>query len=222
MSNAREVQGWMQTLMDDSELQYLTFCENKELSSSCVGAELIKEAKFTLAWWCRCILVVFSPRMFHTAYCCLEKDRISSHPALGSQGPLPTQTTDWVPSSVSGFVMPSTWRKGGRPESPTVSARLEILDSDSGYLSNSVYSLLLLQNELYYIATVVLSWHLFDLVFAGIYISIGVFIPVYTRFHASGSCLWNGYPCLVPKWYPYSLTVALYPVPFLISQHLCV
>lgn len=57
----------MQTLMDDSELQYLTFCENKELNSSYVGAELIKEAKFTLAWWCRCIIVVFSPRMFQIA-----------------------------------------------------------------------------------------------------------------------------------------------------------
>ena len=57
----------MQTLMDDSELQYLTFCENKELNSSYVGAELIKEAKFTLAWWCRCIIVDFSPRMFQIA-----------------------------------------------------------------------------------------------------------------------------------------------------------
>lgn len=57
----------MQTLMDDSELQYLTFCENKELSSSCVDAELIKEAKFRLTWRYRCIIVVFIPRMFQTA-----------------------------------------------------------------------------------------------------------------------------------------------------------
>ena len=55
------------TLMDDSELQYLTFCENEELCSNRVVADLIKEDKFTLAWRCKCIIVVFSPRMSETA-----------------------------------------------------------------------------------------------------------------------------------------------------------
>lgn len=54
------------TLWVISELQQLTFYEKQKSWVGHVEYELIKEAKFTLAWWCRCILVVFSPKSFPT------------------------------------------------------------------------------------------------------------------------------------------------------------
>lgn len=219
MSNKRDVWGWMlRTLMDDFEVQYLTFCKSKELSSNCVCTELIKEAKFPLTWKCACTCGVFSRNTQDS----LTLPGGGENKLLSSTCfPWPLRTlrpwASWLHTFTSVWLCDIQGREGngGGQKAHLVLCRLEVLNSGSGYLIAAwtwashwtCLSLFLhLQNDLGN-GYIVLSY-LFGLVFAGIYILLSVSSP---GFHVSGFCLWNTQPCLVPKWCPLFLHCSSLP-----------
>lgn len=176
-----------------------------------------------------CVHVVSSPRISGAGWHWLG-EMVSSYLAFGPHGPsLPWdhEPTDCTlpPPSGSVIIQSREGREGGQ-KAHLLLGGLEVLNSDSGYLISvwtwasdwTCLSLFLhLQNDLGN-SYLVLSY-LFRLVFAGIYIPIWISSP---GFHVPEFCYGIHNPALYLIDVPYSFTIVLYTVPFLISWHLSV